>query len=119
MKIFCCLNSPVVKPNLAVLVINFEACRFFDLPKTMKLLKIGKYLINSQCIVQAWTNSDASEIKVCISCKNSLVGVVSPCVVENEGKLEKLDSACLNFLGEEAEALPPSPPHPPPPTPPS
>ena len=71
----------------------------------MKLLKIGKYLINTQCIVQAWTNSDASEIKVCLSCNNSLVGVVSPCVVENEGKLEKLDAACLNFLGEEASAL--------------
>jgi hypothetical protein len=71
----------------------------------MKLLKIGKYLINSQCIVQAWTNSDATEIKVCISCDNSVGGVVNPCVVENEGKLEKLDAACLNFLGEEAEAL--------------
>jgi hypothetical protein len=57
------------------------------------------------CLVQAWTNSDASEIKVCLSCNNSLVGVVSPCVVENEGNLEKLDAACLNFLGEEAEAL--------------
>jgi len=71
----------------------------------MKLLKIGKYLINSQCITQAWTNYDASEIKICLSCDNSLVGVVSPCVVENEGKLEKLDSVCLNFLGEEAEVL--------------
>jgi len=57
------------------------------------------------CLVQAWTNSDASEIKVCLSCNNSLVGVVNPCVVENEGKLEKLDAACLTFLGEEAEAL--------------
>jgi hypothetical protein len=71
----------------------------------MKLLKIGKYLINSQCIAQAWTNYDASEIKICLSCDNSLVGVISPCVVENEGKLEKLDSVCLNFLGEEAEVL--------------
>ena len=71
----------------------------------MKLLKIGKYLINPQCIAQAWTNSDASEIKVCLSCDNRVVGVVSFCVVENEGMLDKLDAACLSFVGEEAEAL--------------
>jgi hypothetical protein len=71
----------------------------------MKLVKIGKYLINPQCIFQAWTNSDASEIKIFLSCYNSTIGVVNPCAVENEGKLEKLDAACLNFVGEEAEAL--------------
>jgi uncharacterized protein (DUF2147 family) len=71
----------------------------------MKLLKIGKYLINPQCIAQAWTNSEASEIKVYLSCSNSVVGVVSPCFVENENKLDKLDAVCLNFSGEEAETL--------------
>lgn len=98
MKTFCYLNDHVVKPNLDVLVIIFENMKIF-LPKTMNLFKIWKYLINTQCIVQAWTNSDASEIKVCLSCNNSLVGVVSPCVVENEGKLEKLDAACLSLFG--------------------
>jgi hypothetical protein len=34
-----------------------------------------------------------------------VVGVVSSCVVENEGMLDKLDAACLSFVGEEAEAL--------------
>lgn len=71
----------------------------------MKVLKIGKYLINPQCIVQAWTNFDASEIKVCLSCDNTIVEVVSSCVLENEGNLDKLDAACLSFVGEEAEAL--------------
>ncbi|MBD2014046.1 hypothetical protein H6F96_08680 [Microcoleus sp. FACHB-53] len=71
----------------------------------MKLLKIGKYLINPQCIVQAWTNFDVSEIKVCLSCDNSIVEIVSPCLVENEGMLDKLDAACLSFVGEEAEVL--------------
>lgn len=69
------------------------------------MLKIGKYLINPQCIVLARTNSDASEIKVYLSCNNSVGGVVSPCVRENEGLLEKLDDVCLSFIGEEAEVL--------------
>jgi hypothetical protein len=71
----------------------------------MKLLKIGKYLITPQCIVQAWTNSDASAIKVYLFCNNTAVGVESLCVVENKGKLDKLDAECLTFVGEEAEAL--------------
>jgi hypothetical protein len=71
----------------------------------MKLLKIGKYLINPQCIVQAWTNFDASEIKVCLSCNNSRAGVESLCVRENEGQLEKVEDLCLTFTGEEAETL--------------
>ncbi len=71
----------------------------------MKLLKIGKYLINPQCIVQAWTNFDASEIKVCLSCNNSVVGVESLCVREKEGQLEKVEDLCLTFIGEEAETL--------------
>jgi hypothetical protein len=71
----------------------------------MKLFKIGKYLINPQCIVQAWTNFDASEIKVCLSCNNSVVGVESLCVRENEGQLEKVEDVCLTFIGEEAETL--------------
>lgn len=62
-------------------------------------------MINPQCIAQAWTNSDVSEIKVCLLCDNMVVGVVSSCLVENEGMLDKLDAACLSFVGEEAEAL--------------
>jgi hypothetical protein len=71
----------------------------------MKLLKIGKYLINPQCIVQAWTNFDASEIKVCLSCNNSVAGVESICVREKEGQLEKVEDVYLTFIGEEAETL--------------
>jgi hypothetical protein len=71
----------------------------------MKLLKIGTYLINPQCIVQAWTNFDASEIKICLSCNNSVAGVESLCVKENEGQLEKVEDLCLTFIGEEAETL--------------
>ena len=71
----------------------------------MKFLKIGNYLIDPQCIVQAWTNSEASEIKVCLLCNNRALGVVSKCVVENNGELDALDATCLTFLGEEAEAL--------------
>ena len=71
----------------------------------MKLLKIGKYLINPECIVQAWANSDASEIKVWLSCNNNVTEVLSPCVEENEGQLDKLEKACLIFTGEEAETL--------------
>ena len=71
----------------------------------MKLLKIGTYLINPQCIVQAWTNFDASEIKVCLSCNNSVAGVESICVREKEGQLEKVEDVYLTFIGEEAETL--------------
>ena len=71
----------------------------------MKLLKIGKYLINPQCIIQAWTNFDASEIKVCLSCNNSIAGLASFCMRENEGQLEKVEDLCLTFIGEEAETL--------------
>jgi hypothetical protein len=71
----------------------------------MKLLKIGKYLINPQCMVQAWTNCDASEIKVWLSCNNSVVGVESLCLRENEGQLEKVEDVCVTFIGEEAEVL--------------
>lgn len=71
----------------------------------MKLLKIGKYLINPQCIVLAWTNSDASEIKIRLLCNNSAVGVEGLCVVEDKENLRKLDAEYLTFVGEEAEAL--------------
>ena len=71
----------------------------------MKLLKIGTYLINPQCIVQAWTNFDASEIKICLSCNNSVAGVESLCVKENEGQLEKVEDMYLTFIGEEAQTL--------------
>jgi hypothetical protein len=71
----------------------------------MKLLKIGTYLINPQCIVQAWTNFDASEIKVCLSCNNSVAGVESICVREKEGQLEKVEDVYFTFIGEEAETL--------------
>ncbi len=62
-------------------------------------------MINPQCIVQAWTNCDGSEIKVYLSCNNSVVGAVSPCVEENEGQLDKLENVYLTFIGEEAEVL--------------
>lgn len=71
----------------------------------MKLLRIGKYLINPQCISRVWISPDASQVKVCFSCCNSVVGVVSPCVALNGDKLEKLDTSEIELLGEEAEAL--------------
>ena len=62
-------------------------------------------MINPQCIVQAWTNFDASEIKVCLSCNNSIAGAECLCVRENEGQLEKVEDVYLTFIGEEAETL--------------
>jgi hypothetical protein len=71
----------------------------------MRLLRIGNYLINPLCIVRAWTNFDASEVKICLLCNNTIVGDLSPCVVENEGKLEKLGNTDLTLVEEEAETL--------------
>jgi hypothetical protein len=45
------------------------------------------------------------EIKVYLSCNNSVVGAVSPCVEENEGHLNKMENVYLTFIGEEAEVL--------------
>ncbi len=72
---------------------------------SMKLLRIGKFLINPQCISHAWMNSDSAQVKVYISCSNVVVGVVAPCRVESEGKLRELEAAEVEFFGEEAEAL--------------
>jgi hypothetical protein len=71
----------------------------------MRLLRIGNYLINPLCIVQAWTNFDASEVKIRLLCNDTIIGDLSPCVVESEGKLEKMDNTDLTLIGEEAQAL--------------
>jgi hypothetical protein len=68
----------------------------------MKLLRVGSHLINPECISQVCINPYYSQVKVCLSCSNSTAGT---CAAKDEGKLEKLSVAELEFIGEEAEAL--------------
>ncbi len=74
-------------------------------PMVMALLRIGNYLIDSQCIVMAHIASSSSQVIIHLSCCADAFEGVSPCLVKTEEKLKKFDTELLTFVGEEAEAL--------------
>jgi hypothetical protein len=71
----------------------------------MKLLRIGKYLINPHVLFKLGLILMLRKIKVCLSCNNSVVGCRKPLCQRKRRQLEKVEDVCLTFIGEEAETL--------------